>query len=194
MQGGDTRSVPAFGEIEARLGYNPARYLDTSDRSRIGDTSNLATAQAMIRGMDDIETVRAWIDVEIALGRGTNGDPRQAVITWLRQRQAQLEDSERQPAETPLDHDDKTDGTHADAGDDEDGTPSNAPSDTETDGTVTAETSADAVLADGGTTEETSTCTECQTELKREAIAGQTGYWCPQCRDFREPNATEVSA
>jgi hypothetical protein len=196
MQGDNTQSHPAFGEIEARLGYNPARYLDQPSRSKIGDTSPLATAQALIRGMDDVDTVRAWLTVEVELGRGTDGGPRQAVITWLNQRQAQLEDAENQPAETPSDDDDEADdGTHADASEDEDETPSHAPSDTETDVAVTADTSADAVLADGGTpTEETSTCAECQTELKREEIADKTGYWCQQCRDFCKPAETEVPA
>jgi hypothetical protein len=201
MQDGDTRSLPAFGEIEARLGYNPARYLDQPAQSKIGDTSPLATTEALIRGMDDVDTVRAWLTVEVELGRGTDGGPRQAVITWLNQRQAQLEDAEDQSAEAPSDHDESNhevadDGTHADAGEDEDEdeTPSHAPSDTETDVTVTADTGADAVLADGGTTEETPTCAECQTELNREEIADKTGYWCPQCRDFREPAETEVSA
>lgn len=200
MRGGSSQTYPSFPAIEASLGYNPARFLDhpADAQDTIGDTSELATAEAMIRGLDDIETVRLWIDVEIALGRGPDGKPRAEVTEWLYQRRAQLDgDTDTQSNETPSDHEAADDEPHADAGDDTDETPEPpaeppAPAVSDADEAVTAEPS---VAADGGTTtEETSVCAVCHTELTREEIAGKVGYWCPECRDFQEPVMPEGSA
>lgn len=184
MRSGSRQTDPSFPELEETIGYNPARFLDVSADAQdtIGDTAELATAEAMIRGLDDIETVRAWIDVEIALGRGPDGKPRADVTEWLYQRRAQLDgNTDVQSDEAPTDHEAADDEPHTDASDDAD----------ETTGPPAGPTS---LAADGGTTtEETPVCEICYTELSQEEIAGKVGYWCSECRDFREP-VTEATA
>jgi hypothetical protein len=204
MQGGNTQSYPAFPEIEAALGYNPARFLDQpqSVPDHICDTSPMATVQAFINGMDESETIRAWIEVEAALGRGENGGPRTDVADWLYDRREQIEEDTDAQSEATLSnhealaHQAGEDETHADAGEDRDElteTLTEPDTPNETDAAVDA-TSADAGLAaDGGTTRDP-TCPVCQADLTREEIAGKTGYWCPMCEDFQESDATEVPA
>jgi hypothetical protein len=185
MQGDDTRSILAFPEIEARLGYNPARFLDQPSQSDFGDTSPLATAQALIRGMDDLKTVRAWRDVEIALGRGTNGNPLQRVVRKLNKRQAQFE------ADTPNESLGAEDAAPESSRDVD-----TAPTAAETPqavkqppGPASTTTGTEMVLAtDGGAAlRSASTCPVCGSDLETEDIAGDTGCWCPQESDFWEP-------
>lgn len=85
-----TDAYPAFPEINAQLSYNPARFLVPTDDD-VDELPWQTRVKAFIRGMTDVETVRAWIEVEIALGRGPDGGPRKQVITWLNQRQAAIE-------------------------------------------------------------------------------------------------------
>lgn len=92
MRGGASQTYPSFPEIEALLGYNPARFLDHEDSAPIGDTSELTLAKARINGITDIDTIQAWLTIETNLDRG----PRQTVVKWLNQRQAALQDIEPQ--------------------------------------------------------------------------------------------------
>jgi hypothetical protein len=191
MRRGKTDTYPAFPEIEAQLGYNPARFLVPTDDAR--DELSWATrVKAFIRGLDDVETIRAWLTVEAALELGANGGPRKKVIKWLNQRQAVLEGTADQ--ETADQTETRTQQSAAAVAEPPEETP------TETDDavaqTASDTTSADAGLAaDGGATpDETPSCPECQGECTREEIAGQTGFWCPQCEDFREPVAMEERA
>jgi hypothetical protein len=185
MQGGDTRSILAFPEIEARLGYNPARFLDQPSQSDFGDTEPLAIAQAVIRGMDNVDTVRAWIMVEVELGRGTDGKPRKRVIKWLNQRQTQLEADATD--ESPV---------AEDAAQESSRDVDTAPTDAETPqavkqppGSASTTTGTEVVLAtDGGAAlRSASTCPVCGSDLETEDIAGDTGCWCPQESDVWEP-------
>lgn len=82
-------------DIEETLGYNPARFLDQRV-GKDGCTKDL-TAKALIRGIEDIETIRAWIAVEVDLGRA-DGGPRREIIKWLNRQQAQLEDDADAPS------------------------------------------------------------------------------------------------
>jgi hypothetical protein len=202
MQGGNTRSYPAFPEIEAELGYNPARFLDQprSVPDHICDTSPMATVQAFINGMDESETIRAWIEVEVALGRGENGGPRTDVVDWLTDRREQIEGDTVHSTETP-----QPDETHTDVGEIEVGenegagesemteTPIKSDTPSETDATGSTTSAATPLAADGGTCDDP-TCADCHTALTREEIAGKTGFWCPQCQDFRELATAEGPA
>jgi hypothetical protein len=194
MQGGNTRSYPAFPEIEDQLGYNPARFLDQpqSVPDHISETSPMATVQAFIRGMDESETIRAWIAVEVALGRGENGGPRTDVADWLYDRREQIEGDTVHSTETHADGGE----TEEDEDEDEDDsetteTPIEPDAPSETDATGSTTSAATPLAADGGTCDDP-TCPDCHTALTREEIAGKTGFWCPQCQDFQEPVTTEA--
>lgn len=196
MLRGSTHEVPTFPDIEADLGYNPARFLQTQSsdgHTSIGDTSELALAQAVIRGIDDIETIRAWIEVEVALGRGQNGGPRQYVIKQLHQQQRQIKgnaDDVSLPAEgdgeaqsSPGKEESAT--VRAETVSDD----STAESATQPD-TSSADMTTSAVAMDGGTEPlPDPTCANCGGDLKPEKIAGRLGYWCANESDFREPVA-----
>jgi hypothetical protein len=190
MRRGNTRSYPAFPEIEAQLGYNPARFLvPTNDE--MDELSWSTRAKAFIHGMDEVATVRAWIAVERALELGDDG-PRSQVITWLEDRQAVLDGTADQ--ETADQTETRTQPSPAAMAESPDETS------TETDDvvaqTASDTTNADAGLAaDGGTTPDpTPTCSDCQADLTREEIAGKTGFWYPQCQEFRKPATAEVPA
>jgi hypothetical protein len=188
MRRGKTDAYPAFPEITQQLGYNPARFLVPTDDA-VDELSWKTRTKAFIRRMDAVETVRAWIEVALEL---VNDGPRKKVITWLNQRQAVLEGTADQ--ETADQTETKTHQSAAAVAEPPEETP------IETDDavaqTASDTTSADAGLAaDGGATPaETPSCPECQGECTREEIAGQTGFWCPQCEDFRAPGAMEERA
>jgi hypothetical protein len=202
MQGGNTRSYPAFPEIEDQLGYNPARFLDQpqSVPDHICDISPMATVQAFINGMDESETIRAWIEVEVALGRGENGGPRTDVADWLYDRREQIEGDTVHSTETPQPDETHTDGGESETDEDEDEddsetteTPIEPDAPSETDATGSTTSAATSLAADGGTCNDP-TCADCHTALTREEIVGKTGFWCPQCQDFRKPATAEVPA
>lgn len=195
----ETTTVPAFPEIKDKLGYNPARFLDTSKskrRNQIGETSPFATAEALIPGLNDTETIQGWITVEGELGRGENGGPRKDVIIQLYERRAQLEDTDDDRPSVSATEDDEHE----------------APSDTTGEPTPTAAdaseretqpvavpnppTNADTVLAADGGEEPPSDplCPVCAAPLAAEEVAGEVGYWCSPCGEFREPVTTGAHA
>jgi predicted RNA-binding Zn-ribbon protein involved in translation (DUF1610 family) len=179
MRRGTTDAVPAFPEIKDQLGYNPARFLVPTDDA-MDELSWTTRAKAFIRGMDDVETVRAWLTVEAALEQGANGGPRKKVIRWLNQRQAAIEGRD-----VPAD-----DTAHTDAAAPDETTEPVAESGTPTPSRTTASTET-ALAADGGATPETTpSCPTCHEDLTREEIGDDVGFWCPACGDFKEPRDT----
>lgn len=183
---GMSGNYPEFLDVESKLGCNPARFLDQPVGTD-GQTAELS-ARGLIRGLDDIEAVRAW--VEVALGRGHNGGPRQQVVTWLNRRQAQTESDAA-----------AIDGTAA--ADENDGvTPSatikgssvvdaEAATDDEPAGpTPSTEeilpATATTVATDGGAPS-ISRCPDCHGELTPEAIDDEIAHWCSYCGGFRKP-------
>ncbi|MFC6965185.1 hypothetical protein ACFQJ8_27330 [Halocatena marina] len=193
MLGGSPRELPTFPNIEAEIGYHPARFLDRSATSQdsIGDTSELALARATIRGIDDIETIRAWIEVEVFLGRN-DGSPRQQVIAWLNQRQAALQNTGTQQTEKSTETPEAPTETE-----------DSATVDTETNGndavleltpTAATTTSASTVATDGGGPPSTPRCPEpdCHAKLVREDVGDKTAFWCSFCGSFKEPLTQET--
>jgi hypothetical protein len=63
-----TANYPQFPEIEAEIGYNPAVWLHTRSQSGLdtgqGQTPELATAMAIVKGIDDPEELANWFKVE----------------------------------------------------------------------------------------------------------------------------------
>ncbi len=182
---GQSRDYPAFPSIEATIGYNPARFLD-STIERTDRTTDL-TVKSLIRGIDDIETLRAWIEVEVDLGRA-DGGPRREIIKWLNRRQAQIESNDAAAPSTTAESDVATtstmseETTAADAERARDEEPSEpAPDAPETASNGTSTTASDnEPISDP-------TCPVCGEDLVAEEIAGQLGQWCCECRGFREP-------
>lgn len=198
MRGGSTRTIPAFDDIEEQLGYNPARFLHTRSADGFdgpGDTSELALVEAVIRGIDDTETIQAWREVERALGRD-GGEPRQRVSNWLEQREEQLQPtaSDEEPAPEPAnmseptpEGDERTTAGSATGEDEETAEPAVEQSPTATP-TTTSTTEQTAVATDGGATAIADpTCSECGDDQSVEEICGQVGYFCPTCHDFTDP-------
>lgn len=98
-------SVPApnrdheeFPEIQADLGYDPARFLDRDLFGAPGEDTPLRTALSLIKGLDDLAELQGWLDVEVGLERG----PRKPVIAALNERKADLEDHGEAPESIPL--------------------------------------------------------------------------------------------
>lgn len=185
MRRGKTDAVPAFPDTEEQIGYNPARFLMPTDNS-IDELSWSTRVTAFVNGMDDVETIRAWQTVEVALELGTNGGPREKVMEWLKQRKAVLDGTASQSTETGRENEAPTADTAAITTTE---TPEIAP-DTAPTPSATEVSTDTPLAADGGATpDETAICPNCHIELTEETIAGQIGYWCPQERDFREPVA-----
>jgi hypothetical protein len=132
--------------------------------------------------MDDVETIRAWQRVEVALAQGANGGPRKRVIKWLNRRQAAIEGRDGSAERTEPEYTDASSRDETTEPVDEPVTP-----------TPSNEVNTEpALAADGGAPPpETPICPECRGELKREEIADTIGYWCSHCGGFREPIATE---
>lgn len=187
-----SHDYPAFPEIEAELGYNSARFLD-HEIENTGCTTDL-TVPALIRGLDDIETIRAWIAVEVDLGRGRNGGPRQRVVKWLNRRQAQIEDDNADGPLTAAENDGATtsatteESTAADAERAHDEEPSElvsgAPK-TASNGAATTASDNEPILDP--------TCPVCGDDLVPAEIAGQLGYWCGTCIAVHEPTETPLA-
>lgn len=195
MRGGNTRTYPSFPDIEKTIGYNPARFLQTRSpdgHNSPGDTSDLATAKALIHGIDDIATIEAWREVEHALGRN-GGDPRENVCEWLEERETALTPTtnEEEPAPESAETTERAPATNERATvaaetDEADECTTTSPPAAEP--TTTSPVEQTAVATDGGSTALTDpTCSNCYDELDREEICEQIGFWCPTCRDFQEP-------
>ncbi len=182
---GQSRDYPTFPETEETLGYNPARFLDSTIEWT--DYTTDLTAKALIRGIDNIETIRAWIAVEVDLGRA-DGSPRREIITQLNRRQAQLENDA-----APVDGataDEPTEPTESEPASQ---TTAPAKTDKRDEPAELSEPYKPSQLSqpDAAPTEEEPvpdpTCPVCGEDLVPEEIAGQRGYWCCECREFREP-------
>ena len=187
MRRGQTDAYLAFPEITAQLGYNPARFLVPTDNER-DELSWAKRVKAFIRGMD-VETIRAWQTVEVALAQGANGGPRREVIKWLNRRKADLDGTASQPDDLAVTR------NRSDAALEEEtvgSTETQVEPDTSPSVTETSPPTAPEIAADGGATPDEPSCPACHSELKREEIAGKTGYWCPQCQDVRKPATTEA--
>jgi hypothetical protein len=74
-----------FPEIQAEINEDPARYLDKEDPGE--------TYRSRAEGIDFLDVVDAWIQVEAALDRG----PRKPVIARLNPRKAWLEEHGERP-------------------------------------------------------------------------------------------------
>lgn len=77
-----------FPQVAARIGEDPARFLDIELSSSGIGTGPFALAAARIRGLETVATVDAWLHVETELDQG----PRKPVIKRLNQRKRQLQD------------------------------------------------------------------------------------------------------
>ncbi len=190
-----SQEYPSYPEIEDALGYNPARFLNHAIESTSCTTD--LTVKSLIRGIKEISTIRAWIEIEVDLGRD-GGGPRREIIKQLNRRQAQLENDA-----APVDGataDEPTESTEA-----EPASQTTAPAETDKrdepaelsepskpsqlsqpDTTPsTGATQEDPVLADGGE-ETTPKCSECRGELTPEEVGDETAHWCAHCGGFRE--------
>jgi len=209
MRGGRTRDVPEFDEIrdEFDVASNPARFLATEDPEGLdinqGDTPELALAKARIHGIETVDEIRCWQQIEVELGLN-DGGPRKIVLSWLNRRQSVLEGDYDSNADAGLvqerpDHDGSVGGNRDDQdadiqghGDDQgerEGENTADPVDeadpAASEVAVAAASNDEPVAADGGSDDPL--CSECQSALKREELAGQVGYWCSACSDFVEP-------
>lgn len=167
-----SHDYPAFPEIEAELGYNPSRFLD----HEIETTSCTAdlTVTALIRGLDDIETIRAWIEVEVDLERD-NGGPRREIITQLNRRQLQIEEAsapsttKNDRATTSAPTEESTVANAERARDEESSEPAPDAPETASNGAATPH------------------CSDCRAELTPEEVGDETAHWCAHCGGFRDP-------
>lgn len=181
MRCGLSGNYPEYPDIEAQLGYNPARFLAQS----VGKNSCTAelTAKALIRGVQTVEHLRLWLSVETDLGRGRNDGPRQHVIKWINHRQAQLTNNTEPSTATGIE------ASEAEAADQDDPTLDDKPEPAgpaTTDRSSTSSQPSTRPVADGGDPAPPE-CPDCNGELTREEIGTETAHWCPCCGGFREP-------
>jgi len=80
----DRASFPGLAET---VGHDPARWLDWS---LVDNDGQRRLVRSLIRGLMDVATVRAWKGIERRLGRGADDGPREQVIAWLDEREAEL--------------------------------------------------------------------------------------------------------
>jgi len=63
-----TANYPQFPDVVDAIGYNPSRWLHTRSKSGLdtgqGQTPELATAMAIVKGIDDLEELAYWFKVE----------------------------------------------------------------------------------------------------------------------------------
>lgn len=85
------RSTPSdrerFPDVKDRIGEDPARFLDIA----LEDTTG--TLSARIRGIDFVDVLDEWVQVEAALDRG----PRRKVMARLNQRKNWLQERGERP-------------------------------------------------------------------------------------------------
>lgn len=184
MMWGGSQDYPSFPEIESQIGYNPARFLDHEIETT--ECTKDLTVTGLIRGIQDIAMVRAWITVEVALERGRNDGPRQQVIKWLNRRQAQIEtDTTDSPSTTAGDKSRPTATEHASTKPASDGTPEPALTETTADainGNDTDEAATTAVATDGGAPDPDTSpqCPDCHGKLPTETVDDEAA-WCAYC-------------
>lgn len=198
MRDGATRTYPSFPEIEADLGYNPARYLaQPVDADPVmGETATFATTWAVIRGLQEVHTIRQWCTVEAELGRGQNGGPRQRVIKKLNERKRQIEhdDASQAPsqAEETTAHaaqSEADDNATAEAATESDDDAVEPPAEA-TPPSAAPMTSTETAVATAGGEEPplTPRCPDCQGELDPEEIdEDEIIHWCSYCGKVKEP-------
>lgn len=83
-----------FPTFEARYGYDAGRFLDQDlleDGSRHTTSSNRHLVRAVIRGLPSVERCRAWAAVERQLATRQDREPREPILEWLDEREAELE-------------------------------------------------------------------------------------------------------
>lgn len=85
-----------FPEIEAKIGEDPARFLD---RDLLAE-SNPTMAECRIRGIDDLHVIARWMEVEHKLER----DTRDRIVELLTQRKHELEEIGERPDDVELAH------------------------------------------------------------------------------------------
>lgn len=164
-------NYPEFPDITDQLGYNPARFLDCS----VGENSQIEerTARALIRGVQDVEHLRLWIKVEVALERG-NDEPRQQVIRWINHRQTKLRDDTTSAQE----REQNTDASEAFDQDE----PNEQDEKTEPVETDTTDTDADTAKSVEPVEDAHHRCPDCHGELPTETVGDEDdAHWCEYC-------------
>jgi len=96
-----TQHRESFPVLQEQIGEDPGRYLDCDLVGPDVDDGRVMLVRARIRGIDSIETVRAWIAVERRLGHGPADGPREGIIRLLDQREERLEDIRERPDRLP---------------------------------------------------------------------------------------------
>lgn len=176
------RDYPSFPDIEAQLGYNPARFLDRRV-GKNGETQEL-TAKALIRGVQTVEDLRLWINVEAELGRGRNGGPRKEVARWVGTRQVELQQQEREEnveseVEEPTEEiEDKSELAEIEDESENHRCPTTATASGDTNGADVQQ-----AMADGGTPDPDTPprCPDCHGELPEDTVDGDEAAWCAYC-------------
>lgn len=172
----ETQDYPRLDELEAfrdTYGYDPLRWLWTrsvdGQATGEGDSPELATAYSIIAGITDRWELAWWWFAESRTRR------RAHVLRRLRKRDIAIVDGDRRfsgTTEYPWDR--------ASAVPDEDRELLEADAD------ATVDTQADddtATRVDDGPSS-LGRCPECGHSVTEEHVAGETGYWCPNCSDF----------
>ena len=78
-----------FPAVADEIGEDPARFLDKPILAPGQEGSSpMLTAKARIRGIESLDVLDGWFEVETSLDRG----PRKKVISMLNQRRAHLRD------------------------------------------------------------------------------------------------------
>ncbi len=181
---GQSRDHPAFPSIESQLGYNPARFLD-SEIEQTGCTTDL-TVISLIRGIQEISTIRAWLTVEADLGRGHNGGPRQRVVKWLNRRQAVIKEADRAPS-TPTAADTTTTANEQNSTTVDSEPTSDVDSVEPSPSAEASSSSAVTTVATDGGTSSMPRCPDCRGKLTPEEVGDETAHWCVHCGGFRDP-------
>lgn len=93
----------SFPDLREHVGHDPARWLDWS---LMDNDDQRRLVRSLIRGLNDIATVRAWMGIERRLGRGPDDGPREQVMGWLEDREAELQTRGRADLDDWLDDQD----------------------------------------------------------------------------------------
>lgn len=173
--GGLSGEYPEFPDIESKLGYHPARWLDCPVGTN--EMPQECTAKGLIRGVQTIDHLQLWIKVEEALGRN-NGRPRREVMTWIGTRQVEIQQEQQRDTT----HDATSTSAHGPSPDTSDGS-DDSPEPTE----ATKPTATDTTGLVEPTEHSHPRCPTCGHTLKEGYIAGHREFWCQECRGFREP-------
>lgn len=98
-------STQEFPEIEARIGENPARFLDYDvlGSTAAGESKPSLMLEARIQGIDYLDVCIAYLAVETQLDR--EECPRSGVMQLLEERKAWLKDHGDRPRGGRVDHD-----------------------------------------------------------------------------------------